>query len=361
MATIGSMKRAYTDQFGHATASADRAICIWLLLVAALVFAMVVVGGATRLTGSGLSITEWQPLLGTLPPLSDAAWQDAFRKYQQIPQYTILNKGMSLDAFKGIYWWEWSHRLLGRFLGAAFAIPFLFFLIRGHVRRGLAWKLGGLFVLGGLQGALGWFMVKSGLSERTEVSQYRLSAHLLLASALLAALLWTAFDVGADAQRRRIRLRTLPAGNKLLGMTILALIFVQIGAGALVAGLKAGLAYNTWPLMDGHVLPSGLAAMHPWWANLFENAATVQFDHRIAAYLLAGLVGWQTVRVFPVADDERVRRSVVALAASVSWQIVLGIWTLVSQVPFYLALSHQATAMLVLTAAVWHVHTLTRH
>jgi heme a synthase len=353
MATFGSI----TSVRRH---SGDgRLIRLWLFVMAALVFCMVLVGGATRLTGSGLSITEWQPIMGTLPPLSDGAWQDAFQKYQQIPQYKLLNKGMSLEAFKDIFWWEWGHRFLGRFLGVAFLLPFGFFLARGAVRGMLAWKLGGLFVLGGLQGALGWYMVQSGLSQRTDVSQYRLAAHLLLASALFASLLWVALDTGTGVGKR-IRLQTTAAGSRLFAVAIAALVFLQIGAGAIVAGLKAGLSYNTWPLMDGHLIPNGLGAMGPGWVNFFENAATVQFNHRLIAYVLAALVVWHGVRVIRSADDEHMRRSAGALMVVTALQVALGIATLLSHVPLGLALAHQGTAILVLAAAVWHVHAVVR-
>jgi heme a synthase len=353
MATFGSITPVRLET------GDSRLIRLWLFVMAALVFCMVLVGGATRLTGSGLSITEWQPIMGTVPPLSDPAWQEAFQKYQQIPQYKLLNKGMSLEAFKGIYWWEWGHRFLGRFLGVAFLLPFCFFLARGAVRGALAWKLSGLFVLGGLQGALGWYMVQSGLSQRTDVSQYRLAAHLLFASVLFAALLWVALDTRADAGKR-ILLQTTAAGSWIFASAIVALIFLQIGAGALVAGLKAGLSYNTWPLMDGHIVPNGLGAMHPSWVNLFENVATVQFNHRVIAYLLAALVVWHSARVIRSADDEHMRRSAGALIVATALQIVLGIVTLLSHVPLGLALAHQGTAILVLAAAVWHVHAVVR-
>ncbi len=351
MATLGSIVHAR----GHG--EHQQPLQLWLFAMAALVFLMVAIGGATRLTGSGLSITEWQPIMGTMPPLSDAAWQDAFEKYQQIPQYKILNKGMSLAAFKSIYWWEWGHRFFGRLIGLAFLIPFLVFIARGAITRSLGWQLGGLFLLGGLQGALGWYMVQSGLSQRTDVSQYRLAAHLLLASVLLAALLWTALNVGRPVTPR-IRLQTLAAGSRATAIIVVALVFVQVGAGALVAGLKAGLAYNTWPLMDGRIVPGGLSAMSPWWLNAFENAATVQFDHRVLAYLLAAAVFWHGLRVITTADDEHMRRSAAALMLVVAGQIALGIWTLLAHVPLPLALGHQMMAMLVLAAAVWHLHTL---
>jgi heme a synthase len=348
MATLGSIVAS------EPRADSTAAIRAWLFAVAGLVFVMVSVGGATRLTGSGLSITEWQPIMGALPPLSEAAWLEAFGKYKQIPQYTLLNKGMSLAAFKYIYWWEWSHRLLGRVIGAAFLLPFLYFLARGAVRGPMAARLWGLFALGGLQGALGWFMVQSGLSQRTDVSQYRLAAHLLLASVLLAALLWTALDLAREPRQRRQRrsLYATAAG------VILALVFLQIGAGALVAGMKAGLAYNTWPLMDGRIIPGGLGAMTPMWRNVFENAATVQFDHRMLAYALAALVAWHCARVIRFMDDAPARTSATILLVTLVLQIAIGIWTLLAHVPLLLGLAHQATAMLVLAAATWHLHTL---
>ena len=354
VATFGSTLKPISSATGS-----YRAVQVWLLVVTAMVFAMIVVGGATRLTGSGLSITEWQPIVGTLPPLSDADWAAAFEKYRQIPQYHAVNKGMSLAAFKGIFWWEWSHRLLGRFIGVAFLVPFLVFLVRGRFSGALAPKLAILFVLGGLQGALGWYMVASGLSGRVDVSQYRLAAHLLAASVLLAALLWTALDVGA-AGRRHINLRTLAPASPTIAAMVVALVLVQIGAGALVAGLKAGLAYNTWPLMDGHVVPGGLGAMQPLWRNLFENAATAQFDHRMLAYVVAAVIVWHGFRVIRTADVAAMRRSASVLIGAVALQIALGIWTLLAVVPLHLALAHQAMAMLVLLAAVWHLHAILR-
>ena len=360
MATFGSMLRSSDSAVTIVASRSSRPVELWLFGIAVLVFAMVVVGGATRLTGSGLSITEWQPIMGLLPPLSEPAWQVAFEKYKQIPQYQLLNKGMSLDAFKNIFWWEWGHRFLGRFLGVAFLLPFLVFLAQGRIKGALIWKIGGLFMLGGLQGALGWYMVQSGLSARTDVSQYRLAAHLLVASLLFAALIWAALDVGIR-DHRRINLNTLARQSAAAGLVIVALVFAQIGAGALVAGLKAGLAYNTWPLMDGHLVPSGLGAMDSWWRNWFENAATVQFNHRLIAYAVALLTAWHAVRVMRTADDAAMRQTALVLLAVVGVQIYLGIWTLLAHVPLPLALAHQAAAMLVLAAAVWHLHALTRN
>ena len=325
---------------------------VWLFAVAALVLAMVSLGGATRLTGSGLSITEWKPIIGMLPPLTEADWQEAFRKYQQIPQYEYANKGMSLAAFKVIFWWEWAHRNLGRLIGIVFAVPFLAFLAAGWISRRLALNLAGIFALGGLQGLVGWYMVSSGLSERIDVSHYRLALHLGLAVLILAALLWTALCLrdGEEALRRG------SAASRGAAVGIAALVFVQILLGALVAGLKAGQAYNTWPLMDGRIIPSGLGAIEPWYLNLFENAMTVQFNHRVVAYALLVAVLWRAVVVFGSTARREQRGSAACLALAVLMQLALGIWTLLSQVPPALGVAHQAMAAIVFALAVWHCY-----
>jgi heme a synthase len=327
---------------------------VWLLAVAALVFVMVSVGGATRLTGSGLSITEWQPIMGVVPPLSDAAWQEALERYRQIPQYRHVNKGMSLEAFKRIFWWEWTHRFLARFVGVAFLVPFLFFLAMGRIARSLAPKLAGLFALGGLQGAIGWYMVASGLSERISVSQYRLAVHLSLAIVIFGWLLWIAMSLGPRASRSQ----GLPSLYPRHAAWIVGLVFLQIVAGAFVAGLKAGNDYNTWPLMDGRFIPQGLGVMSPWWANLFENATTVQFNHRMLAYVLTAVALWHVWSVLAQTGDRHVRTSALALGGAVVGQVALGIWTLVAQVPLSLGLAHQAGAVTVFGLALWHLHTL---
>lgn len=319
------------------------AIRLWLFLIAALVFAMVMVGGATRLTDSGLSITEWRPLLGAIPPLTDADWLAAFAKYKLIPEYTAINRGMSLEEFKVIYWWEWSHRFLGRFIGVAFLIPFLWFWLSGRVAPRLWPRLALLFVLGGLQGALGWYMVASGLVDRVDVSQYRLAAHLTLASVIFGAILWTAYGL---AQKRRLP----SSGLEWAAALIAALIVLQVALGGFVAGLDAGMGYTTWPLMDGKLIPDGLFVMEPAWRNVFENALTVQFDHRMLAYCIAAVV------VIHAAVARRSAATLLALTIVV--QIALGIWTLLAQVPLSLALLHQAGAMLVLALALWNLHAL---
>ncbi len=327
-----------------------RAIRLWLLSVAALLFAMVLVGGATRLTESGLSIVEWKPVTGTLPPLGEAAWQAEFDKYKAIPQYREVNRGMTLAEFKTIFWWEWTHRLMGRLIGVAFLLPFLFFLWKGWVEPGLRARLWAIFGLGALQGAIGWWMVASGLTERVNVSQYRLALHLTLACAIFAAVLWTAQRLVPRAPveaPRRIR-----AGAGIL----LGVVFVQIYLGALVAGLRAGLLYNTWPLIDGAIIPDSarLWFAEPLWRNLFDNALTVQFMHRMAAYALLLLAVLHAVDVARTLGRGRALAWALALAVCVTLQAAVGILTLLHQVPIGLGLAHQGMAMVVLAVAVIH-------
>jgi cytochrome c oxidase assembly protein subunit 15 len=345
------------SELGVARAS-DRAVRIWLLCVATLVFCMIVVGGAVRLTDSGLSITEWQPLLGAIPPLNEADWQVAFEKYKAIPEYSVVNAGMSLAAFKQIYWWEWAHRFLGRFIGVAFALPFLAFWAMGALRKGAPLRLAGVLALGGLQGAIGWYMVKSGLVDRIDVSQYRLALHLLTAFAILALLVWLSLDLIPAQQRAR--LDTISAAQRRIGIGLFVLVFVQAGLGALVAGLKAGLTYNTWPLMDGKLVPDGLATLSPWYLNFFENVTTVQFDHRMVAYALVTLAVVHLVALIRTADDERVVGSAGLLAGCLVVQMLLGILTLVFGVPLWLGLAHQGGAAVVVAAATLHLHAITR-
>jgi cytochrome c oxidase assembly protein subunit 15 len=322
-----------------------RPVRAWLYVMALLVLTIVVVGGLTRLTESGLSIVEWKPITGVLPPLSEADWLAEFDAYKQIPQYQFVNAGMTLEAFKFIYFWEWFHRLLGRLIGVAFAVPFLVFLVQRRFSWDLALPLGGLFLLGGLQGALGWWMVTSGLTELTSVSQYRLAAHLSAALLLFMALIWVA--------RRLIPAGEAPAdGDRGAAWLLLVLIVVQIAAGAFVAGLDAGMGYNTWPLMDGALVPDGLGVMEPWWKNLFENALTVQFVHRTIAYVIVLYVGglWLWKRGaggFAGANGWLPRIAILVLL-----QLALGIATLVLAVPLPLALGHQALAFMLAGAVV---------
>lgn len=328
----------------HHTLRADRLrpVRIWLYVMAFLVLVMVVVGGATRLTESGLSITSWKPIAGTLPPLSDADWQAEFEAYKQIPQYEVLNSWMSLEDFKSIFWWEWAHRFLGRFLGVAFAVPFLVFLVQKRLSRDLAWPLAGLFVLGGFQGFLGWWMVSSGLSELTSVSQYRLAAHLGAAALLFMALLWVARRLELP---KPVTLDEPGAGPVWL---LLVLLFVQLVFGAFVAGLDAGMGYNTWPLMDGSLIPGGLWEMQPGWRNLFENNLTVQFIHRMLAY---GILAYVAVLVWwkgRFSGFGRVSGWLPRIAVLVLLQAALGVATLLLSVPISLALGHQALAFILL-------------
>jgi heme a synthase len=327
-----------------------RAIRPWLYVVAALVLAMVLVGGATRLTESGLSITEWQPVMGALPPVTEAQWLAEFHKYQDIPQYRELNQGMSLAAFKTIFWWEWTHRLLGRVIGVAFLLPFLWFTWRGWVGPGLRARLWFIFGLGALQGAVGWWMVASGLADRVEVSQYRLATHLILACAIYVAILWTA--QGLDGAQ------PAPMPGRIRGgaIALLVLVLGQIYLGALVAGLRAGHIYNTWPLIDGAFVPGAARLFFdaPWWRNCFENTLTVQFDHRMLAYAIFIGALLHAFRVAQTVGEGPSLTSAVALAAAVTLQAALGIWTLLMVAPISLALLHQAMAMAVLTVATVH-------
>lgn len=318
-----------------------RTVRAWLWLLALLVFCMVILGGATRLTDSGLSITEWQPIMGAIPPFSAADWQEAFERYKLIPEYTTQNIGMSLSEFQYIYWWEWSHRLLGRLIGIAFLLPFVYFLITRTISRKLFWQLSALSLLGAAQGALGWYMVQSGLVDRVDVSQYRLAAHLTLAAALMAALIWTA--LGIENMRR-----WQPQRGTRGALILVMMILLQIAAGGFVAGLDAGMGYNTWPKMDGHWIPSGLLSISPTWRNFFESAMTVQFDHRVLAYLIAVMAIIHAWRTFSI--------SAFILAYLIFVQIGMGIFAVILQVPFSLALAHQGGALIVLAAAVWHLH-----
>ena len=336
-----------------------RAIRFWLFAVAALVFAMVLVGGATRLTESGLSITEWKPVTGVVPPLSEAQWHAEFQHYQEIPQYRALNSVMSLDAFKAIYWWEWTHRLLGRLIGVAFLLPFLWFLWRGWIGPRLRGRLWLIFGLGALQGAVGWWMVASGLADRVEVSQYRLATHLMLACVIYIAMLWTATQLGngdrADAERRGAG-EGVPSRLRISAIALLILVLAQIYLGALVAGLRAGYIYNTWPLIDGGFVPHAtrLFSASPLWRNFFENPLTVQFDHRMLAYTIWICTLWHAIDAARTAGKGGALTGALVLAGAVTLQAALGIWTLLAVAPLSLSLLHQAMAMLVLTAAILH-------
>jgi heme a synthase len=328
----------------------------WLIAVAVLIAGMVLVGGATRLTESGLSIVEWKPVTGSLPPLSEAAWTEAFEAYKQIPQYRQMNAGMSLAEFKTIFWWEWSHRLLGRVIGAVYFLPFLWFLWRGGLGNELKRRLWGILALGALQGAVGWWMVASGLSERVEVSQYRLATHLVLALLIFASIIWTLRRLG-EAQSS-----AAPSRLKITAVALLALTFVQLYLGALVAGLRAGKIYNTWPEIDGGFIPSAARLFFdvPWWRNLFENTLTVQFEHRMVAYTLFVVTVLHTIDAVRSRAERAVIDGALWLSGIVILQATLGILTLLNQAPLDLSLAHQAVAILVLTLVVFQAERLTR-
>jgi cytochrome c oxidase assembly protein subunit 15 len=331
----------------------SRPVAIWLFTIALLVLAMVVVGGATRLTGSGLSITEWKPVTGAIPPLSQADWATAFARYKTIPQYAQVNAGMSLAAFKAIYWWEWSHRLLGRLLGAVFLIPFVVFLLRREIPKRLVWRCALLFALGGLQGLVGWWMVASGLDHRISVAPERLAVHLGLAFALFIALIWTALDAWAGGARQ-----TLPSPWGRRSAVLLGLIYFQILLGALVAGNDAGLIDNDWPLMNGVLFPRDYAGPGIW-ATLAHSQAAVQLHHRLGAYVLliaavACAIGAWRSRYLAATS----KALAVGLGGAVVLQAGLGIATLMTRVPLALGLLHQLTAAVVLavaTAFAWRV------
>ena len=333
---------------------AHRSVAAWLLVCCALVFAIVVVGGVTRLTHSGLSITEWQPIVGTLPPLTDADWNDAFSKYQLTPEYRQVNKGMALPEFQRIFWWEYFHRLLGRLVGVVFLVPFLWFLARRKIPPGYGARLAVIFALGAAQGALGWFMVKSGLVDDPRVSQFRLTSHLGLAFLIFAAMFWTALSLLAPSRRNG-----QGAGAKAERWTaaVALLVFLQVLSGGIVAGIHAGLAYNTFPLMNGALVPAEIMMIDPAWKNFFYNMATVQFDHRLLAWILAvavPLAWWKVVRDPDAPSSARIAAHL--LLAMLAVQVTLGILTLVHVVPLPLAALHQAGALLLFAAALNLAH-----
>ncbi len=325
-----------------------RRMRIWLLAVAALVFAMVLVGGATRLTESGLSSTQWQPVTGIVPPLNEADWQAQFALYKQIPQYSQLNRDMTLDGFKLIFAWEWSHRLLARIIGLAFVLPLLWFWRNGLLAGALGRQVLAATGLLALEPIVGWWMVASGLSGRVEVSQYRLAAHLLIGTATFGALLWAA--TGLRRRQREAASWRFAAASGALAL----LVFCQIGLGALVAGLRAGLAFNTWPLMDGRLIPEGLFPLSPWWRNLFEDVTTVQFDHRLLGYIVVAFALWQALAALRAAPGTALARRALAVGGLALAQAALGIVTLLLVVPIWAGLLHQAFAMLLFGMAIVH-------
>jgi cytochrome c oxidase assembly protein subunit 15 len=335
---------------------ADRRIAIWLLICGAMIFAMVVIGGVTRLTQSGLSMVEWKPLLGILPPLGDGEWRALFGQYQRYPEYWVLNSDMTLDEFKAIFWFEYTHRLWGRLIGLVFLLPFLYFLSRGRIGKRLGLHLGIIFALGALQGGLGWYMVKSGLVEDPTVSQYRLAAHLAAAFAIYAYILWIALDL---LKGRPVRLRVSGGpGLKRLAVFVIALVSLTVISGAFVAGLDAGLSYNTFPLMGGQWVPDEMFLLDPPIANFFDNAATVQFDHRVLGILtlIAVFLLWLISRRFEL--PARARTALGLTLAMAVLQPALGIATLLLVVPVSLAAAHQAGALALFTLALVALHEL---
>ena len=333
-----------------------RAVRLWLLAVAAMIFLTLIVGGATRLTVSGLSIVEWKPVTGVLPPMSEPAWQTEFEKYQQIPQYREINRGMKLEQFKVIYYWEWTHRLLARTTGAVFLLPFLVFLWRGTIPPPLRLRLWTIFAGGAALGVVGWWMVSSGLAGSTlvKVSQYRLAFHLTLACAVYAAVVWIARELAPQPPSHAPKLLRLGA------LAIAALLLVQIYLGALVAGLDAGLKYNTWPTIDGELMPAleRLFFIQPLWRNLFENDLMVQLNHRMLA---DGIWALSVLQVFAAWRLQHELRGAMAVAALVTLQAGIGIVTLLTQAPLLLALAHQLMAIVVFTAAIIYAERLLHH
>jgi cytochrome c oxidase assembly protein subunit 15 len=333
----------------------DRGVGLWLFVIAAMIGLMVVVGGLTRLTGSGLSITEWQPVTGVIPPLGDAAWQAEFAKYQGTPQYELINRGLGLAGFKAIYWWEWTHRLLGRLLGVVFLVPFLVYLKQHRIDRGIAVRLGIIFALGAAQGLLGWWMVQSGLTgERVAVSQYRLAAHLGLAMILFGYVFWTALEIGG-ARRTKTH---AAARFKPFAFALVALVFVQILLGAFMAGLDAGRAFSTWPSYAGAWIPPGLYDLSPWWINHFENHALVHFQHRTVGYVVAVMVIWLYLAMRRTGADRPLKIAGIHAVVLTALQIALGVFTVVSQVALPLAALHQICALGLFGAALWWAYAL---
>ncbi|TCO75437.1 COX15/CtaA family protein [Chromatocurvus halotolerans] len=337
----------------------DRSVALWLIACAVVIFGMILLGGVTRLTGSGLSMVEWRPLMGIIPPLSEAEWQAVFDKYRQFPEYQQINRGMSLDGFKVIFMYEYLHRVLGRLIGVLFFVPLLVFALRGMIRPGMLPRLLLLFVLGGCQGLLGWYMVQSGLVDRPSVSQYRLAAHLGLAVAIYGFMLWVILDLWRHPQRPAPS-NDYRSGLGVGAVALVALVYLMILSGALVAGTDAGFAYSTWPKMGPTFVPEGLYAMEPAWLAAFEDVTTIQFNHRLFAYLLAALLVGFAVVVLQRETQPRIRWAALGVVAALTLQLVLGISTLLLHVPVPLAAAHQGGAVLLLSSTIFLAHTLLR-
>jgi cytochrome c oxidase assembly protein subunit 15 len=343
---ISNSEQTRTDSFG------DRQVAIWLLTCCALVFAMVILGGVTRLTGSGLSMVDWRPIMGVVPPMGDAAWQETFDLYRSSPEFQHRNFDMGVEDFKGIFWLEYLHRLLGRLIGIFFLVPFVFFAWTGRIAKTQTPKYIVMFVLGGLQGLLGWYMVKSGLVDDPHVSQYRLTAHLVAAFAIYAYMFWVALGLLSQ--------RATPARHPYYKPTLAltTLIVITVISGGFVAGLKAGLLYNTFPTMGGQWIPQGMLALEPVWRNFFDHPVTAQFDHRLLAITTLLLVAlyWMGARRRQLPPGAMTATNI--LLAIVLLQVALGISTLLLRVPVVLASAHQATAMALFTVALYLCHVL---
>lgn len=338
----------------------DRHLAIWLFVCCALIFVMVVLGGVTRLTRSGLSMVHWQPISGVVPPITKSEWLEEFSHYKKSPEYKKINLGMSLNEFKSIFWFEYSHRLLGRIIGLAFLFPFLFFLFRKKIRPELIPKLVVMFFLGGLQGLLGWYMVKSGLVNQPHVSQYRLTAHLMAALLIYGFIFWVALDLLFPKEEKE----SAPPANLIsfqkLSIAFTALVVLMITTGGFVAGTKAGFAFNTFPLMNGDFVPKGIFTMEPFYINFFENIATIQFNHRILAYVVLGMFVYLLIKARKIKMNHGTRLSIHMVEGTLAIQIILGITTLLFVVPVVLAATHQAGALLLFTASLFMTHKIKR-
>ena len=310
----------------HLEIQYDRQIAYWLFFCAAVIFGMILLGGVTRLTNSGLSMVDWKPLMGVVPPMSEADWQHMFYKYQQFPEYQKINMGMSLEEFKSIFMYEYLHRVLGRLIGVIFTVPFLIFLFTKRIKAGLTPKLVLMLLGGGFQGLLGWYMVKSGLVDKPDVSQYRLTAHLGAAVLIYSFILWTAFGLVSTKTKQPIALGRF-------AYTLSGLIFLMILSGGLVAGTKAGFAYPTWPLMGDSFIPAGLYSLAPAWLSAFEDITTIQFNHRIFAYVIVALVLTFAAKTLKADIQGPARTGVFLLIGLLLLQVILGISTLIFYVP----------------------------
>ena len=329
----------------------DKQVAIWLFFVATVIFFMIILGGATRLTHSGLSMVDWNPIMGVVPPLNEIEWTGTFERYKEFPEYQKTNAGMTLEAFKSIFYFEYFHRLLGRLIGLLFLLPFLFFWFRGFIRRTMLPQMVIMFILGGMQGLLGWYMVKSGLVNDPQVSQYRLTSHLLAAVVIYSYILWVAFGLVKKTTQSVIDVKRKKLYRYSIALT--ALIIFMIFTGGFVAGTKAGYAYNTFPLMAGKFIPDGMYTLAPFWLNWFENITSIQFNHRMIAYLLVLLVPIFCIAVRRMFITQRSRTAAHLLLAMLVTQVSLGVATLLLHMPVVLAVTHQGGAIILLTIVLF--------